>query len=118
MSPYLKNGDVCDRDPQSVAAAAPRTDRGSPLHGRSIDARNGIGRRSSWAEVQDDDSGRDWDQAPGSRPAQLPGDTPQSALGCRSDLRSDLARLRVRGLRDRRVLAAHRGMASVELVEG
>jgi transposase InsO family protein len=53
--------------------------------------------------------------ATGSGDPPVHGDPPQPALGGRPDLCGDLARVRVRGLRHRRVLAANRGLAGVEL---
>ncbi len=64
------------------------------------------------SKAQDDDPGRAGPSAGGSRPARLHGGAPQPTLGGRSYLRRDLARLRLRRLHHRRVLAQDRRLAS------
>jgi transposase InsO family protein len=68
--------------------------------------------------LQDDDHSRTSMRAP-TRPggARLRGGGPEPPVGVGPHVRGDLARLHVRGLRDRRVFAPDRGLARLQLAE-
>ena len=77
--------------------------------------RLGLRARCAGAVHGDDDPGRRGAAAAGSGHAPVHGHAAEPAVGGRSDVRRDLARVRLRGLRHRRVLAADRRLAGVEL---
>ncbi len=90
--------------------------RSSPRYGGAPDAAPGSRGGGAWAEVHgDDDRGYRGDATAGSGNAAVPGSAAESAVGCRSDVRCHVARVRVCGVRHRRILASDRRLASVEL---
>ena len=83
--------------------------------GGSADAGDGPGRRGAWARVDHDHARGRWQPARRSRRSPVRGDPSESALGLRLHLRGDLGWVHLRGVRDRRLRAAHRGLAGVGL---
>ncbi|CAA9310730.1 MAG: Mobile element protein, partial [uncultured Gemmatimonadaceae bacterium] len=100
------------RRAEGVAPApAGRRARGA-LHGRAADARGGAaGRRARGQGAHDAPDGGPRRGGAGPRAAAVQRRAPEPALGGRFHVRGDLARLRVRRLRGRRVLSAHRRLA-------
>ncbi len=94
------------RGRQSVAPARARNDSGGALHGGAVDAGPGPPGRDARARLHDHDERGRGGAARRSRAAPLHGDPPERALGRRSHVRGDVARLRLRRLRHRRLRAA------------
>jgi hypothetical protein len=104
------------RGPQGLEAAAPRWAPRRPLYRGPADAAARPQGGGAGPDVQGDDGhGPDRRAADGPRHAPVHGDTAEGVVGGGPDVRGDLARLRVRRLRDRCVLAADRRLAGVEL---
>ena len=82
----------------------------------SADAGDGPGRRGAWvARGSRPRTPVQWQPARRSRRSPVRGDPSESALGLRLHLRGDLGWVHLRGVRDRRLRAAHRGLAGVGL---
>ena len=104
------------RGPEGLEAAAAGGRGRGPLHGRAADAAPRAGRGGAGPGVPaDDPPGRRGATAAGPGHAPVHRDAAEPAVGRGPDLRGDLAGLRVRGLRHRRLLAADRRLAGVEL---
>jgi hypothetical protein len=90
------------RLPQGLEATAAAGRVRCPLHGGAADAPTGAAWRDSRPKVQDDDStGHRRGAAARSRHASVRGDATESTVGRGSDVRRDVARVRLRRLRDR-----------------
>jgi integrase-like protein len=80
-----------------------------------LDTLVGAAGRRARAQVPDHDRGRQRRTTAGSRQSAIRGDPSQSALGSRLHVRRDVDRIRVRGVRDRRVRASYHRLARVAL---
>ena len=104
------------RGPEDLEAAAAGGRSRGPLHGRAADAAPRAGRGGAGPGVPADDRAGRHDPAPaGSGHAPVHGGAAEPAVGRGPDLRGDLAGVRLRSLRHRRLLAADRRLAGLQL---
>src|SRR6266404_9651437 len=104
------------RRPQSLEAAQARRARCRPLYGGAPDAAPRPRRREARAAVHgDDDPGYRGGATAGSGDAAVQGRATEPAVGRRPDVRGHVARIRLRGVRYRRILAPDRRLAGVDL---
>jgi hypothetical protein len=93
------------RGAQHLEAAQPRGGAGGTLHGRAADAAPGPARGRVRQALQDDGPGPGSGPTGGSGRPAVPGHATEPVVGGGLHLRRHLARLCVRGVRDRRGLA-------------
>ena len=103
---------------EGLEAAPARRYRNCQMHGGTVDASSWIAGHQTWPGCANNSGRRQVAVSDvsavsdGSRAAPVPCRPPQPAVGIGIHVRIDLAGLAVRGLRDRRVCAAYRRLAS------
>ena len=99
------------RRAQGLAAAAPRGGRGGPVHRGAADAGDGAAGRDARQDREDHDPGPGRAVPEGQGEPAVQRGLARPALGQRLHLRGDMAGLRPRRLRHRRLRAADRRLA-------